>query len=185
VAQALEQSRRAAPAIAAREPAIGELPKLLAGIADDFRFERVVDGRLGDRPVWIVEGIWKPEKLIEAVPDQKGNIEAGRPLDLKRLPAQLPERIVLSIGQTDLFPYRIEYLRRASNSAAGGAAAQDGAGQGGAAPSYRAIVSMEWFDVQINRPIDPQKFVYQPTGWTDATEAFLKALNLAPAAGHQ
>jgi len=176
VSQALEQSRRAAPAIAAREPAIGELPKLLAGIADDFRFERVVDGRLGDRPVWVVEGIWKPEKLIEAVPDQKANIEAGRPLDLKRLPTQLPERIVLSIGQTDLFPYRIEYLRRTSNSAV------DGAGQGGGAPGYRAIVSMEWFDVQINRPIDPQKFVYQPTGWTDATEVFLKALNLAPAA---
>ena len=174
VAQALEQSRHAAPANAAREPAIGELPKLLEGIADDFRFERVVEGRLGDRPVWIVEGSWKPEKLIEAMPDQKGNIEAGRPLDLKRLPAQLPERIVLSIGQTDLFPCRVEYLRRKSNSATGGA------GQEGAAPGYRAIVSMEWFDVQINRPIDPQKFVYQPTGWTDATEVFLKALNLAP-----
>ena len=121
VAQALEQSRHAAPANAAREPAIGELPKLLEGIADDFRFERVVEGRLGDRPVWIVEGSWKPEKLIEAMPDQKGNIEAGRPLDLKRLPAQLPERIVLSIGQTDLFPCRVEYLRRKSNSATGGA----------------------------------------------------------------
>ncbi len=135
-----------------------------------------MNGRFGERPVWIVEGIWKPEKLIEAVPDQKSNIETGRPLDLKRLPAQLPERIVLSIGQTDLFPYRIEYLRRKSNSTA------SGAGQGGAAPGYRSIVSMEWFDVQINRPIDPQKFVYQPTGWTDGTEVFLKTLNLAPTA---
>jgi len=178
VFQAWDQARHAAPTVAAREPEISGLPKLLQGISDDFRFERVVGGQLGDRPVWIVEGSWKPEKLIAAAPDQKANIEAGRPLDLKRLPAQLPERIVLEVGQADLFPYRLEYLRRSSNSASGGA----GEGRGEAA-GYRAIVSIEWFDVQLNRPIDPQKFVYQPTGvqQTDATEAFLKSLNLSPA----
>jgi hypothetical protein len=188
VAQALEQSRRAMPPLAAREPAINGLPKLLEGISDDFRFERVVDGRLGDRPVWTLEGTWNPEKLAAAVPDQRANIEAGRPLDLKRLPPQLPERIVLHVGQSDLFPCRIDYLRRTSNSVpskgSSHAGAQDRAGQGGNASGYPAIVSMEWFDVRINRPIDPQKFIYQPTAqpWSDTTEAYLKNLNLAPAA---
>jgi hypothetical protein len=180
VLQAWDQSRRAAPAVAAREPEISGLPKLLEGIADDFQFQRVIDGQLGDRPVWIVEGSWKPAKLAAAVPDQKANIEAGRQLELKRLPAQLPERIMLDVAQADLFPCRIEYLRRTSNSVP----TPERAGQGrGEAAGYRTIVSMEWFDVQLNRPIDPQKFIYQPTGvtMTDKTEAYLKTLNLAPA----
>ena len=182
VFQAWDQARHAMPAVAAREPEISGLPKLLQGISDDFRFERVVGGQLGDRPVWIVEGSWKPEKLIAAVPDQKANIEAGRPLDLKRLPAQLPERIVLEVGQADLFPYRLDYLRARSNSASGGPRLRAGEGRGEAA-GYRPIVSIDWFDVHLNRPIDPQKFVYQPTGvqQVDTTEAFLKTLNLAPA----
>ena len=55
------------------------------------------------------------------------------------------------------------------------------AGEGRGEAGYRAIVAMEWFDVQLNRPIDPQKFIYQPAGipLIDTTEAYLKTLNLA------
>jgi hypothetical protein len=185
VFQAWDQSRRAAPIAAAREPVADGLPKLLEGIANDFRFERVLDGRLGDRAVWIVEGTWKPEKLAAAVPDQKANIEAGRPIDLKRLPPQLPERIVLVVAQANLFPCRLEYLRRTSNATSNSAASQGRAGEGSAEPAgYRSLVTIEWFDVQLNRPIDPRKFIYQPgtQGYDDKTEAYLKTLNLTPAA---
>lgn len=181
VFQAWDQARHTSPAVGMREPATSGLPKLLDGLASDFRFERVANGRLGDRPVWVVEGSWRRDKLAAAVPDQKSNIEAGRPLDLRHFPSQLPERVVLEFAQSDdLFPCQIEYLRRTKNSAAEqgrGGGEEDGGGD------YRAIVSMQWFDVRINRPIDPQKFVYQPTGqaFTDGTDECIKSLGLSPA----
>jgi len=174
--QAWDQLRRSTPAAAMHEPAASGLPRLLEGIAENFRFERVVDGRLRDRPVWILEGRWKPDKLAAAVPDQKAAIESGRLLDLKRLPAQLPERIVLDIGQSDLFPCQLEYLRRTTNSA--------GQGRGGEGGAFgcRPIVVMQWFDVRLNQSIDPQQFAYHPgkLPYTDATEKCLKELGLAP-----
>jgi hypothetical protein len=175
VSEAWNQARRAMPSAPAPKPSACGLPKLLDGIAENFSFERITAGRLGDRPVWMLEGSWRPDKLAAAVPDQSAAIKAGRPLELKRLPAQLPERIVLEIAQDDLFPCELEYLRRG-----GGSAGQGRAGEGGEAPGYRPIVAMQWFDVRVNQPIDPRKFIYQPVGqpWIDATEQCLKTLNL-------
>ena len=111
-------------------PASG-LPKLISGLRQSFHFDRVLPSRLGDMPVWTLEGSWKPEQLAAAVPDQKANIDAGRPTDLKKLPSQLPERVVLDVGQQDLFPHRIVYLRRAAKG-------ESGAGEGVAEGEYRA-----------------------------------------------
>ena len=158
-------------------PASG-LPKLIGGLRQSFQFERVVAGRLGDLPVWTLEGSWRPEALLAAAPDQKDNIAAGRPLDLKKLSAQLPERVVLDVGQQDLFPHRIVYLRRAAKG-------ESGAGQGGATGEYRALVVLEFYDVHINEQIDARQFTFQPPVGQqidDATDAYLKSLHLVPAA---
>lgn len=177
VAEAWDQYRQAMPAAAMRDPAVSGLPRLLDSLIDQFNFRRISGGQLGNQPVWIIEGFWKPDKLIAAAPDQKPNIESGRPIDLKRFPGQLPERIVLEVAKSNLFPCRLEYLRRASSSSG-----RSRAGEGSGVPGYRMIVEIKWFDVYINRPIDPKVFVYQPSiQATDGTDRFLKSLNLTAA----
>ena len=177
VRQAWDDARAANPQLWNREPAISGLPRLIDALIENFRFERIAPGHIGQRPVWIVYGSWKPDKLAAAIPDQKANIEAGRPIDLKRLPTQLPEHIVFEVAQDNprFFPCRLAYFRPVGNSLT----EQGRGGEGGAPPGYRAIVTINWFDVKINQPIDPQKFVYQPSGQAaDATTQCLKELHL-------
>jgi len=150
---------------------ISGLPKLLFGLRQNFHFTRAAETQLAERSVWVIDGGWRPERLIAAVPDQRGTIEAGRTIELKKLPAHLPERVLLYMGKSDLIPYRIEYLRRGSKS--------DGAGQGSLLPGYQTIASTEYFDVRVNVPIDAREFVYQPpknAKVIDATDAYLKTL---------
>jgi hypothetical protein len=155
---------------------LGGLSKMLAGLRQNFQFTAFLESRLGDRPVWIVDGQWRPAQLIATVPDQRGTIEAGRTIDIKKLPAHLPERVLLTIGQSDLMLYRIEYLRRAGKG--------ESETRGGLLPGHRTIVATEFFDVRVNVPIDSREFVYQPSGLTqakglkvvDATDGFLKSL---------
>jgi len=126
--------------------------------------------------VWVVDGQWRPERLATVVPEQRGTIEAGRTIELKKLPAHLPEHVLLYVGQTDLIPYRIEYLRRGrieQQSRAGGAAAR---------------LSRDGHDRVLRHSHEcadrPTEFVYQPSGLTqskglkviDATDAYLKSL---------
>jgi hypothetical protein len=153
---------------------IGGLPKLLAGLRQNFQFSQLGETRLGDRRVVAIDGSWRPDRLAAAVPDQRSAIEAGRPLDLKKLPARLPGRVVLYIGQSDLMLYRIDYLRRNDRAS--------GAGQGSALPGNREMVTIEFFDIRVNQPIDSQEFQYQPPKGVkviDATDGYLKSLGAA------
>ena len=173
----LRNGPRRAGAPRAEPLPIGGLPKLIAGLRESFRFTRVAQSHLGERPVWVVHGQWKPAALAAALPDQRSAIAAGHPIDFTKLPAHLPERVLLYIGQSDWIPYRIEYLRRGSGSG--------GAGQGGILPGFHPIVTTEFFDVHVNAAIDAREFVYQPSGLTqpkglkviDATDAFLKQIS--------
>lgn len=172
----LAPAGRALPVAPLGQWELGGLSKMLTGLRQSFQFTRFLESRLGDRPVWIVDGQWRPAQLIAAVPDQRGTIEAGRTIDIKKLPAHLPERVLLTIGQSDLMLYRIEYLRRAGKG--------ESETRGGLLPGYRTMVATEFFDVRMNVPIDAREFVYQPSGLTqakglkvaDTTDAFLKAL---------
>jgi hypothetical protein len=108
--------------------------------------------------------------------------------------------VVVEVGQRDLFPYRIQYLRRRKSGRGGGSAGDRGSSAGNGSDKdadtneaeqqtthdgYRAIVTLELFDVHVNVQIDPRQFTFQaPAGTpvTEATEGYLKSLNLAPAA---
>jgi len=184
--QAWEQTANEGRLDAARFPTVAGLPKLLDGIRHKFHFTRATEGRLGDVAVWTVEGRWRADELAAAVPDQRAAILAGRPIDLKKFPKQLPERILLDIGRDDQVPYRIRYLRRGGNSGSGGGAGEGGSSEaddGNRLPAgYHVIVSMELFEVRLGGPIDPRQFIYQPSSGLqvlDATEGYLKALHLS------
>ena len=150
-------------------PGLGGLSKLLRGLDANFRFTSVEHGRFRQVPVWKIEGGWQTARLIEMLPKQKDAIEHGKPPDLKRLPQYVPDRVVLLLGQENLFPYRIEYCRAAEK--------KDGSAE---ADDTQAIVTMDLYEVSFDAPIDPQRFFYNPGNMrsTDQTKSFIQSLGV-------
>ncbi|MGA2033308.1 MAG: hypothetical protein ABSG68_13705 [Thermoguttaceae bacterium] len=148
---------------------LGGLSKLLRNVDDSFEFTTVQSGKLEQLPVWKLEGGWKRWRLLALLPKQKEAIEQGRPVNLSRLPEHVPDRIVLMIGQEDLFPRSIEYRRTLTEKERKG----DGA-------EFRVLVAMQLRDVAFNVPIDRAKFAYNPgqPPTTNLTDAYLQALGL-------
>ena len=108
--------------------------------------------------------------LAEWAGKQKDKVLAGEPINWKTLPQQLPQRVVLTLGHDDLFPYRMEYLR-------------DGRREAERSGAASTIATLEFFEVRLGGPIPPQRFVYQPGNRTvvDGTEAYLKQLGITDA----
>jgi hypothetical protein len=159
--------------------ALGGLPRLLHGLNENFSFaEPPRPNQVGQVPVWVLRGQWKPERLAALLPNQRADILAGKPPRLEELPPRLPDSVVVTLGRDDvlpLFPYRIEYLR------------QDGAGQGSSAgppgiAATRSLVTMELFEVRRRADLDPRQFDYKPGDQevADHTELYLKSLGLKP-----
>jgi hypothetical protein len=176
VRTAFEQAGRP-PSLPPAMLAVGGLPKLLGDMQHCFRFERINPGKVGETAVWMIDGTWRSAALAIAAPDLKGAIESGRAIDYGKLPQHLPERMVICLGQQDLMPLRIEYLRRGGN--------WEGAGQGASLTGYQPLLLLEFFDIHVNPAIDPRQFVLQPGNmqFTDATDAFVKNLT-AEATAH-
>jgi hypothetical protein len=151
-------------------PGLGGLPKLLHGLDASFDFTAAQAGilKLQDDQisVWRLEGRWKPDALARLLPDQKEAIEAGQAVDLSQLPPQVPDSVLLMLGHSDLFPYRIEY-HRSPNEKKGGAAS-------------RPIVTMQLYDVVRNAPIPAHRFQYNPgeLEFEDETGEFLESLGV-------
>ena len=158
---------------------LGGLPALLTNLDAAFRFGPVAESRLGDLPVWTLSGTWDKPKLLDLLPDQKVAIEAGQDVDLTKLPANLPDRVVLHVGCDDFFPYRLEYWRLERSS------------KDGKVPDHdRMLVVMEFYEVQLGGAIDPREFVFRPSELqpVDRTQAFMEKLGLqevAPAGANQ
>jgi hypothetical protein len=149
---------------------IGGLPRLLRAIDAAFTFTRVESKRVGVVPVWVVRGQWRPALLARLLPKQKAALDDGQPPDLSKLPLQVPDHVKVWLGQDDLFPYRIEYLRTDDKPS--------GSKESPGPPAVRPLVVMELFEVRLNAPIDSVQFVYNPgeLAPSDATGQYLKML---------
>lgn len=150
-------------------PGMGGLPKVFRGLQRNFEFTTAKRGTWGQlkQPVWKLQGQWKRRALIKVLPDQKAALEADQPVDLRRLPQHLPDQVVVFLlARDDPFPYRVEYRRTLPRS------------RGSDAAKSRPVVTMELSDIDINLPIDPERFVYNPGGlqFFDETNKFLKSL---------
>jgi hypothetical protein len=169
IRQALQDSDRKVSVDAIGQLAVGGLPKLIDGLQRSFRFNRVEAGRLDTLPVWIAAGSWQPAAIAQVSKELANQAAREQPLSLKLLPPQLPEQVWLYLGQDDLFPYRIEYRRRAGGQGRGG-----DAGAGDMLP----MVIVEFYEVRMNSPINPHEFDYQPgnADILDSTASFLKEL---------
>lgn len=99
-----------------------------------------------EAPMYVVEGTWRPERLLFWLPDQREAVETGQPVNLSKLPPMLPDRIVLFLGRDDLFPRRIEYGASESRTFADG--------------ETPPLVRVHFEDVQFDQPTDPRQFTF-------------------------
>ena len=67
-----------------------------------------------DVPVWALAGRWRAEQLAARLPGQPDLFDDEGRLRVGELPEQLPDRILLLLGQDDLFPYHIDFRRTRS-----------------------------------------------------------------------
>jgi hypothetical protein len=142
-------------------PGLGGLGRLMRGLNGQLDFASAAADELDGAPVWKVSGSWKPVALARALPDQKDAAEKGRPYNLSKLPARLPDRVAVYLRQTDYFPLRIDYLR----------------GTTGLSP--HCLLSLKFTDVNFRGPIDSGQFLFSPGSleFNDRTDDFIKALN--------
>jgi hypothetical protein len=88
----------------------------------------------------------------------------GRPAHVSKQAQQAPDEVAIYVGQDELFPYRIEFLRRAEKG---------GAGEGGA--KTVPIMQLVFFEVRLNAPIDAEQFKYDHNA-EDITGNVIKSL---------
>lgn len=94
--------------------ALGGLSRLLQGLSDHFELGWAQPRVVETTPVWVLVGTWKPAALARLVPASQPLIEQHRPVPIDRLPAHLPDLVVVVLSRDPrlpLFPYRVEYRR--------------------------------------------------------------------------
>ncbi|HEX5472654.1 MAG TPA: hypothetical protein VFW73_12255 [Lacipirellulaceae bacterium] len=159
----------------------GGLPSLLAALRANFSFRPPQPMQLAlaqpngapDRkvPVFASVGQWKPEKLAALLASGEG--EKSKPGKQKRVPARMPEEVLLLVGQSDLFPYRIEYRKLETPIVAND--------NGPPIPyqlSVHPLVVLELTDVAFDVSIPAGQFDYAPgdANWVDQTASLLERL---------
>jgi hypothetical protein len=119
-------------------------------------------------PVFAVVGRWKRDQLLSLLPKLEKARGDAEP------PARVPQEVLLLIGQSDMFPYRVEY-RRLNDPAV---AQESRDGNLNLQLSTDPLLLLEYFDVDFNAPISVGQFDYSPgdTEWNDRTAEHLEYL---------
>lgn len=136
---------------------LGGLSRLLRDLNDNFVFVKTTATQRGGIPVWVLDGIWKPERLVALAPALRAEVESGNSLSFSRTPGFLPHYLRVTIGRDEElpgFPYFIEYLRTEGSSWKMSATGEEQAA--------KAAVSMEIYEVRIVEQIDASQFKYNP-----------------------
>jgi hypothetical protein len=119
--------------------ALGGFSRFIQSLRQGFEFHETAEDFLGDLPVYRLRGVWRPEQLVQFLPEQKAAIEAGQGGDLRKLEPHVPDEVFVYLGQDDLFPYRIEFRRDGS-----------------------PLVNCEVSELQLDVAIDPAQFQFDP-----------------------
>lgn len=132
--------------------ALGGLPRMMAKLEEMFSFETPQEATIGDHPVWRVEGAWKRSMLAKMLPGQGDAILAGDPVNLAKLPEQLPHGVTLVLGRDQvvpLFPYRFSFYRNVDNQENGEV-------------ERVAMVTWELFELRVRPELRPRDFDFRP-----------------------
>ncbi|MEX2091948.1 MAG: hypothetical protein WD971_04680 [Pirellulales bacterium] len=155
----------------------GGLPTLLLSLSDCFTFlppqsmrwtpTPPLAGLPESFPVFAVVGHWKPEVLAIYVP-------AGQ--DATALPERLPQEVLVLFGQSDLFPYRIEYRKQLTPRTPTAADGQVASFQ----LSREPLALLELSAVSFAGQIAAGQFDFSPgdAEWDDCTAEYLEATQL-------
>ena len=95
---------------------------------------------------------------------------AGQPADRTRMPVRAPDEVLLYLGRDDMFPYRVEYRINGP---------REPTYPGDSQPPAVVLV-LEFYEVKVNSPVEPQLFSYTPgtARFIDETDAYLAAHGL-------
>ncbi|MGD9633196.1 MAG: hypothetical protein AB7U97_07955 [Pirellulales bacterium] len=152
----------------------GGLPTLLKVLADCFAFvppqsmrwtpPQPLEGLPESLPVFAVVGHWKPEILAMFVPEGK---------DAQALPERLPQEVLLLFGQSDLFPYRIEFRHLTARRDAGTTSPQ-----AAFTLSSDPLMLLELSAVSFDSQVPAGQFDYSAgnANWIDQTSEYIEVL---------
>ena len=147
-------------------PWLGGPQRTIALLRDWFRFVSMEAGTIDDMPVWVVSGRWVPQHLAAILPDRAEATRRPEGVAPADLPDGVPWGVRLSIGQRELFPFRMEWLAIP--------------GRRPVAPAEQEPIAVtEFYELRIGEPVDTTAFVYKPAaedGLLDLTEAHVKAV---------
>jgi hypothetical protein len=147
----------------------GGLASLLAALSDNFTFLPPQAWRLAvapplssqsmSIPVFAVVGHWKADKLatLQSGGASAAPADGSAPPRVAALPDRFPQEVLLLVGQTDLFPYRVEY-RRLETPVPTRLDAPPTPFQLSANP----LAVLEMSDVAFGLPIEAGQFDYSP-----------------------
>jgi hypothetical protein len=155
ILRATEHDNMPPEAIQQAELGLGGLPTLLTSLERTLEFEASRQETYQGRPIIVLQGRWKPEFLKE-LSGQLGETAAA-------FSTFLPDRVRVCLEQETLFPTRILYLKQVTVNPV----------------TYRALLSLEFSDVQFDQPVRPEEFRYVPprgVNEIDETALYLKLI---------
>jgi hypothetical protein len=146
-------------------PYLAGLQRTLWWVRQWFRFTEALPGEIEGRPVWLVEGRWPPGTLAFLLPERAELDRRPEGIQPEDLPDGVPWAVRLAVGRSDLLPRRLELL------------AIPGPRPVAAGP-VEVITAIEFVEVELDGPVDPTAFFYQPAneGLIDLTDAMVKSL---------
>ncbi len=156
------------PRRSATEIGMGGLPGLLEHTARMFEFGEAQRRGLHGMPVWVLIGRIRPSIVSQLAMRAQLDVAEGEPQVSPDRLSHVPDLVTLALGADDLFPYQIEFHKKRR--------------RGGNRPtmlletgSSRPMVTLEFFEVQTNAPVDPELFAFRPPNFQidDSTDEFL------------
>lgn len=154
VRDVLKQRRDTAPAFPTLDMiASGGIPRILDALAQHFQFSEPQSVTFEQVPMWALAGQWNAESLKALLPNLPKVVSPQGRVVADELPPQFPDRVFVLLGKDDLFPYRIEYRRANDRSSDAAETAQ---------PQNRAMLAMDFYQVQFGEDIDPLRFAFNP-----------------------
>jgi hypothetical protein len=146
---------------------LGGLQRVLWSARQWFVFAEAVPGEIDGRSVWLVEGRWNPVPLAVLQPGLAAAAQQPGGIRPEELPDGMPWSVRFSIGQSDLVPYRLEYLAIPGIRPVTGGTVQP-------------IGVIDLVEIEVDGPVDATAFFYQPAteGLIDITDPYVRMLGL-------
>jgi len=164
ILKAVETENVPPEAVLQAELGLGGIPTLLSSLERTMQFDARREETFQDHKYVVIQGHWKDEYL------QKLGKQLGQSAQI--FTPFMPEQVRIYFDEETLFPSRILYLKQATLEPR----------------TYRAVMSLEFTDVRLDQPIDPQEFRYvgpRDVGEVDETNLYLKTIENLRAAANE